>query len=68
MTLAENRYEVLVEKGIWNAPSAEEENIMALETTIRNVRTPNAKDQLTIKQARMRRRGQTTRKFPSQHG
>ena len=41
MTLAKNRYEVLVEKGLWNAPSAEEEKIMALEATVKKLQ--NAK-------------------------
>ena len=37
MTFAKNRYEVLVEKGLWNAPSAEEEKILALEATIKKL-------------------------------
>jgi hypothetical protein len=45
MTLAKNRYEVLVEKGIWNAPSAEEEKIMALESTIKRLQNSKRKGQ-----------------------
>ncbi len=41
MTLAKNRYEVLVEKGLWNAPSSEEEKIMALEATIKKLQNNN---------------------------
>ena len=43
MTLAKNRYEVLVEKGMWNAPSAEEEKIMALESTIKKLQSSKRK-------------------------
>jgi hypothetical protein len=45
MTLAKNRYEVLVEKGIWNAPSLEEEKIMALESTIKKLQSSKRKAQ-----------------------
>jgi hypothetical protein len=43
MTLAKNRYEVLMEKGIWNAPSAEEEKILALESTIKKLQSSKRK-------------------------
>ncbi len=41
MTLAKNRYEVLVEKGLWNAPSAEEEKILALKATVKRLQNTN---------------------------
>ena len=52
MTLAKNRYEVLVEKGMWNAPSAEEEKIMALETTIKRLQNSKRKDSANNQQPR----------------
>lgn len=39
MALAKNRYEVLLEKGQWNAPSAEEEKILALEATLKRMQS-----------------------------
>ncbi len=41
MTLATNRYEVLIDKGLWNAPSAEEEKILALEATVKRLQNTN---------------------------
>jgi len=51
MTLAKNRYEVLVEKGLWNAPSAEEEKIMALEATIKKLQDARGANRNTKKQS-----------------
>ena len=51
MTLAKNRYEVLVEKGLWNAPSAEEEKIMALEATIKKLQGARGANRNTKKQS-----------------
>ncbi len=41
MTLAKNRYKVLVEKGLRNARSAQEEKFLALEATINRLQNAN---------------------------
>lgn len=37
MKLAANKYKVLVDKNVWNAPTAQEEKIVALEATIKKL-------------------------------
>ena len=37
MELADNRFKVLKQKGVWNAPSPEEEKILALEAKIQKL-------------------------------
>ena len=37
MNLASNKYKVLKDKGLWNAPSSEEEKIIALEAKIKDL-------------------------------
>lgn len=34
MTWAKNKYDVLVEKGLWESPSSEEQQMLALKTEI----------------------------------
>ena len=37
MTFAKNKYDVLVQKELWNAPTPEEEKIIALEATVKKL-------------------------------
>jgi hypothetical protein len=43
MKLADTKYKILKEAGRWNAPSAEEEKILALEAQIKSLRRPPTK-------------------------
>lgn len=44
MQLASNKFKVLVDKGLWNAPTAEEEKIVALEAKIKSLSRKQTND------------------------
>ena len=62
MMLAANKYKVIVDKGVWNAPSEEEEKIVALEAKIKkmtakaNLLPTRGKARTTTQASRTRKR------------
>ena len=68
MELAKSKYELRVESGEWNAPSSDEEKILALETTIKGLQSKLGKKQQSNKSDKKAGKGRRAKSRNSKRG